>query len=164
MYFSPLLLGMLLILAACTPKSHWNVSQIDGGSSQFRSSRLSYVISNASNSLQMEIIRREKALKGYLFVQGRTLLEHPETPKHSLIFVQIKEETNSYLVSRYEGGQRLLLPDDLLQKILKALKDETEVTLKVSGYQTTLTPAGFSSSYEKWQKNTHFPSFIKSPF
>lgn len=164
MRFSFLLLGALFTTVACTPKSHWNLSQIDGGSSQFNSSRLSYSIANTSNPLQMEIIRREKSCKGYLFVKGRTLIEHPEHPKRSLLLVQIKEETSSHLVSRYEGGHRLLLPDDLLEKILKALQEGTEVTLKTSGYHTVLNPTGFSSSYEKWQKNTRFSSFIKSPF
>ncbi|MES2199308.1 MAG: hypothetical protein V4489_03990 [Chlamydiota bacterium] len=159
-----LLLGVLLISTACAPKSHWKHSQIDGSSSQHDSSRLSYKTPNTHNTLQMEIIHRKKSCKGYLFVQGRVIPESKDHPKQALISMQIAGETTSYLVPRYEGGHRLSLPEDLLQKILQTLEEGKEVTLLTSGYLTTLDPKGFSSIHEKWKKNSYFHSFIKTSF
>lgn len=159
-----LLLGVLIATAACTSKSHWKHSQIDGGSSQYSSSRLSYGVPNTHNTLQMEIIHRKHHYKGYLFVQGRAIPESKDHPQQALISVQIGEEKESYLVTRYAGGQRLALSEELLQKILQALKIDQEVTIQASGYTTTLDPTGFSSLYKKWEKNPYFYSFIKTPF
>ena len=159
-----LLLGALLASSACAPKSNWKHSQIDGGSNQYSSSRLSYGISNAHNALQLEIIHRKQAYKGYLFVQGRTIPEALDHPKQALISVQIAEDKESYLVTRYEGGQRLSLPNDLLLKIFQALEEGQEVILQASGYTTTLDPNGFSSLYNKWKKNPYFHPFIKTSF
>lgn len=158
-----LALGLLFIAVSCTPKSHWKHSQIDGGS-QYSSSRLSYVVLNTPNALQLEVIRREKTCKGYLFVQGRKLPEDPKHPKQTPVFIQIEDTIESYLATRYAGGHRLLLPEDLVYKLLDALEKGSHVTVKTSGYATTLDPNGFSSHYANWKKNSHFSSFIKTSF
>ena len=159
-----LFLGVLLTSIACTPKSNWKHTQIEGSSDEHNSSRLSYGIFNTHNTLQMEIIHRKHSYKGYLFVQGRIIPEAEGNPRLALVSVSIEGIKESYLVPRYEGGHRLSLPKDLLQKILQNLEKGREVTLQVPGYLTTLDPNGFSSLYEKWKKNPSFHPFIKTSF
>ncbi len=159
-----LLLGVLLTSIACTPKSNWKHTHIEGSSDQHNSSRLSYGISNTHNTLQMEVIHRKQSYKGYLFVQGRVIPEAEGNPRLALVSVSIEGIKESFLVPRYEGGQRLSLPEDLLKKILQNLEEGTEVTLQVAGYLTTLDPNGFSSLYEKWKKNPYFHPFVKTSF
>lgn len=159
-----LLLGALLTSVACSPKSNWKHSQIEGSSDEYNSSRLSYCLSNTHNTLQMEVIHRKRSYKGYLFVKGRVIPEAEGNPRLALVSLSIKGLKETYLVPRYEGGHRLSLPDDLLQKILENLEKGSEVTLQVPGYLTTLDPNGFSSLYEKWKKNPYFHPFIKTSF
>ncbi len=156
--------AVLLAVTACTSGHPWKYSHVNGESDQFRSSRLSYAILNTPNPLQLEIIRKKETNKAYLSTQGKAFSEHPDHPGYTLISISAKDSTKSYLAKRYEGGQRLVLPEILIEKILDGLQSGEEIIVKTTGYMTTLKPEGFAPAYEKWQKNRKIPELIKAPF
>jgi hypothetical protein len=157
-----LLLGVLL--TGCTSKGNWKHSQLENTAARFGSSRLSYVSSENPNNMKLEIIRKSRRYTGYLSVGPGQIPAMRGGNKQAEISVQIGDEKQSYLVSRYEGGQRLLLPENLLGKIIDSLKAGTEVTILASGYSLTLSPEGFASQYEKFEKTSKIPQLIQSPF
>jgi len=114
--------------------------------------------------MKLEIIRKNRRHTAYLSVGSRAIPPLRENTKQAEIWVQIGDEKNSYIVSRYEGGQRLLLPENLLEKILDTLKGGTEIAIQASGYSLKLSPEGFAPQYEKFQKTSKVPKLIHSPF
>ena len=153
------LLGAMLLclaLAACASKGNWKYNEISSGSSEFNSSRLSFVALDSPARLQLEILRTKNACRGYLYVHSVPILANQNDTKTSTLSILIGEETLSFLAQRHEGGHRILLSEEALSKIVNSLKQGLEVTLSTSGYQTTLNPQGFASQYEKFQKNPHF--------
>lgn len=155
---------LLLSLWSCTSNNHWKHSQISGDTEQFSSSRLSYKVANIPNSMYLEIIRRREAYRGYLCVPTRSIPPHQNNPKTALISIRIDDTSESYVVSRHQGGNKLLLNQECLEKILEALEKGQSVIVQASGYTTKLEPEGFSSQYEKFRKSSRIPKLIQTPF
>ena len=151
------LIGAMLLciaLAACASKSHWKYDQINSGSSEFNSSRLSFVLPDSPSNLQLEILRTKNACRGYLYVHAFPIPAYQNDKKNAEIFIAIEDEAFSCLAQRHEGGHRLVLSESILNQILNALEHDQKVNISTSGYKTTLNPNGFSSQHKKL-KNSH---------
>lgn len=48
----------------------------------------------------------------------------------------------------FEGGQRLLIPNDVADYLIQALLVECPFTLKVGRFETVIIPKGFKKAYE----------------
>ncbi len=159
------LLKLLILgaLTSCASKGHWKHSHMSTGTSEFSSSKLSYMFPDPNNSIQLEIFRTEKHYRGYLSVQSHPIVPSQNDPQKALVYFQIQEESFSFLATRHQGGHRVLLPEEALEKILEALLQNVEVTLETSGYRTKINPEGFSSNYTKFQNPSKFPKLIQLP-
>lgn len=145
---------LCLITVACASKGNWKQDHIDSGSAEFNSSRLSFVLPDTRNHLQLELLRTKNACHGYLCVNSLSIPFYQNDPKAASISILIGEETISCLAKRHEGGHRVLLSKEILDRILNALEKGKEVTITASGYQTILKPEGFSAQYKKFQKDS----------
>jgi hypothetical protein len=136
-------------LAACQRESPWAVSQIQTGNKAFDSSRLSYFSKDKINGIDLEWIQTETELYCYLQVHSHAI----QNPQVTLI---IGDEKEQFSCPRHRGGQRLLLPEELKQKILSALEAGSSLTLTVDDYRVTLEPTDFRRSFKKMQKPLSF--------
>ncbi len=154
-----LLLG---VLTACTPQGHWKHAYLNTGT-EFSSSKLAYVFPDPHNSIHLEILRSETSCTGYLFVHSHPIASVSTDPKKALVSLQVGDNVSSFLAIRHEGGHRLLLPEDMLEKVLLALSQDQTVLLETSGYKAKLSPEGFSRVYAKFQNPSKFPRLIQLP-
>jgi hypothetical protein len=157
------LLFFCLLAAGCASKSNWSHSQIDSGSAQFSSSRLTHTLADAPNRLQLEVIQTKNTRKGYLYVHSHPIPPSKANPKLSNVYIQTEDNSFSYLAIRHSGGNRILLPEEALEKIFYALKSGEIVTLKSGGYVATLSPNGFENEYKKFQSPSKFSKFSWKP-
>lgn len=155
------LIGVMLLcltIAACASKQNWQYSQMDTGSAEFSSSRLSY-INRSHKDVYLEILRTKDACRGYLCTHHPAILSSQNNQKTTEVSIFIGKETHSFLAKKHDGGHKLLLPDELTSIILSNLEKNNEIIIDISGNQTSLSPQGFLSHYKKLQKNSIF--FLK---
>ena len=152
---------LCLLTASCSSKHHWSHSQLDSGSSQFSSTRLSHTLLDTPNRLQLEVIQTQDSCKGYLYVHSRPIPPIREDSALAKVYLTIKEERSFYLVTRHAGGHRLLLPDEALDSIVNALLEGEVVEISSAGYSSTLSPKGFKQEYSKFQSPSKLSNFLR---
>lgn len=156
------LLGV--IACSCSSQGNWKHSQINGAEPHFSSHRLSYLPSNTFHPLKFEIIRNSKSCKGYLVTEQKPIPPYAEDLKKAIVHVTIDNMTQSYVVSRYQEGYRLLLSQELLETLIQSLSAGKSITIEVANHITVLSAEGFSSGYKEFQKDFHLSKFVHSPF
>jgi len=156
------LLGV--IACSCSSQGNWKHSQINGAEPHFSSHRLSYLPSNTFHPLKLEIIRNSKSCKGYLVIEQKPIPPVGEDLQKAIVHVTIDNNAQSYVVSRYQEGYRLLLSQELLQTLIQSLSEGKSITLEVANHSTVLSPEGFLSRYKEFQKDFHISKFVHSPF
>lgn len=157
------LISIGCLLTACASSNNWRHGHVNSGTSDFSSSRLSYTNPNPSQGMDLEIIRTNKASRGYLAVHSHPILPYEKDPKKALVSLQIEHESFSCIASRHEGGHRVLLPEEIVQKIILSLMNGKEVLIETSGYKAQISPEGFSDHYLKFQNPSNMKNLIKMP-
>lgn len=100
---------------------------------------------------EMEI---ELLCTGYdtqLFLNTTSLIIPPSQNGESLADVIIAIDDIQYFVSaeRFEGGQRLLLPQEVQQLIIMALIEDREIVITCGRYKTNIISKNFRNIYCK---------------
>lgn len=155
---------LLFAISSCQSKGHWKEEHIGSGSSIFSSARLSYLFPDTNNGIHLEVLQIHDSYKGYLSVQSTPIPAYQDDPQKAKLSLQIGEKHFSYIVIRHEGGHRLVLPEEGLSSILEALSQGITVRIELSGYQSELSPIGFSSCFKKFQRSFKFPQVVQLPF
>lgn len=157
----------LLFLTACASHKQnerlgsWRQSSIHSGSSEFDSSRLSYVFAPPNNALELQILQTKEGCKGYLCIHRRQM---PANIKKIPLTLEFSDKKKQYFAEKHQGGQKLSLPQEALEELFTALKNEQTVLLTLSGHQMVLSPEGFLSEYKKFQNPSILPKLIQMPF
>ena len=159
----------LFLLTACSSSRFWNHGYIQSGP-EFSSSRLSYTDPDRQNGIHLEIIKHYmNTYTGYLFVHSHPIQPYKHDIKKALISIRMTDKDEhqqlfSYIATRYEGGQRVRLPEEALHTLLEAFHQKKNVWIEASGYQTKICLEGFASQFTSFQTPPRFPKFIQSPF
>jgi len=124
---------------------------------------MSYVFPDHNNNIQFEVFQTQKTCRGYLSVHSHPIVPSSLDPKKALVALYIEQDSFTFLASRHEGGNRLLLPEKELTKILSALSENKEIWIETSGYKSKISPEGFSSTYKKFQNPSKLPKLIHLP-
>jgi hypothetical protein len=155
---------VLLFFCGCSRSSNWASNQIDVGDEKYNSTRISYYAPNPINGIDLEFLRTPSRLLAYLNVHSLPIPSTKEDPKAVAVDLLIEEEKYHFAAYRYEGGQRLLLPEDMVDLIIKALIEKKPLQIKVPGYFTRIEPKGFEDKFEKMQQKAVAKIPFHSPF
>ncbi len=155
---------IVLFLSSCASKSHWKLSHMHSGNTQFNSSRLCYIASDPLNSIDLELLSTHTALSLFLNVHSHPIAPYKENTKQAYLVLKIAEISIPYIVFRHEGGHRLLLPIELQEKIIHALLHNQTVYIETSGYLAKFEPQDFSEKYRKMQHPPRFSNPFRLPF
>jgi hypothetical protein len=135
-----ILLLVCFIATACSSKENWKYTQLEGT----HTARLSY---STQNEPFLEIFKIEDKYHGYLYIP-HIQKKQKEIPLH----LHIKDEQLTYLAIEHKGGHKLLLSEEVIEKILSALSEQNIVSIETLGYKSTLNPSGFEQAHKKLQK------------
>lgn len=147
----------LLLLCACSSHSHWTADQVRSDKKEFSSTKLSYL---SSHGIDVELLKIAERLNVYLNVHSLPVPPHQGNPKSALLKLEIDGEVLRCETYRLEGGQRLLLPEDITRVLLEALNNHKDATLILQGYRTTIKAEDFSEKFKQLLN----PSSLQNPF
>ncbi len=143
------ILAIALASNSCSNKGNWKVDKINSGSTLHSSTRISSLSNKASNQIHLEIFKLQEGTRGYIFSKSHPIPCFEQNPTQTALTIKTDDEILFYLGARHEGGQRILLPPDALEKIISSLKNGISITIEVPGAETTLNPKGFPKDTKK---------------
>jgi hypothetical protein len=100
------------------------------------------------------------SLRTYLNVHSISIPSSKDHPNTSKIVLTIGSETIQGQARLHAGGQRLLLPLEMAERIIAGLTQKQAVHIKIPGYSTTIAWEGFE---EKFEQLGHSPR-LENPF
>lgn len=146
------LFPFLLILSACCYKndSIWQIRSNNAACPGHRATKLSNVLCNNFREIKFEVVRTECDWRGYLVVHCVPLVPTPSEDASIILDACIDGEELEIECLVFEGGQRVLLPDDVTMRFIEALASGKTVQLRLGRYQSNLSPQGFMEAYSKF--------------
>lgn len=156
-------LGFLL-LCACSRPSHWSSNEIHSRTKEHDSSKLSYYSRDRAHGIDLEFLKTKDHLNVYLNVHSIPI---PATPNKTATFkLESAGKTLTCEAYRMEGGQRLLLTEEIATLLIESLKNHNDVTLSLPGYRTTIKAEDFSKKFHRLfhphlENPLHFDFLVK---
>jgi hypothetical protein len=141
----------LISLLGCSSTScrEWEFQEISTNFQCFRGGRLVLGPETNYTHLELELVRNRSGIRFYinlLFAQA-----HPLSNDQTRTRIEIRfNEEDVWEVYPYllEGGQRLLLPGDVADILVKALLDDLSFTIQIGRNQIEAIPFNFTTSYQ----------------
>ncbi len=153
------ILGLILLsLFACGKPCYWTHDTIRSHHKDY--SKIVYNPRDPIHGIELELVSAEEHLKGYLNIHACPLPLHPDQSKSIVVKIEIDGQTTTYEAFRLEGGQRVLLPDDLLNTLVNSLSNDINVTVILPGYRSQILAEGFMEHF----KHVQHPFFMENPF
>lgn len=150
---------LTLFVCGCTTTNNWSMDGIATGNSSFDSKRLRYHSTQAYPPLQFEIVRMGEQIEAFLSLTHFRLSED-----NVKIIFTVEDQTFEDLVAVHEGRMRVRLSTEVTQKIIQALQDGKKVAILLDGFEETLDPTQFSSSFSKFaNEGSFFQNLFKGP-
>lgn len=153
------LVSEFAICGCCRSESHWQCDAIKVQNSTYSSGRLIYKDNFVFPELELEFIKVDNKLYGYLNVcfQGTTPTCE-ENSKSNLVLI-IDKENFPFLVTRLSGGQRLILNQEIIKYLFSALQGNKTVKVAIDSLEEEISLVGFSENYIKFLNSKRVFSF-----
>jgi hypothetical protein len=149
-----------LIAASCSTSQLWVVQTIEAGNPLFTSSKLRFLSPQAHPSLSFEMVQTGGEIEAFIHL---TRFRFHSSDPIKILFTIHGEEVEDW-VSPNEGRMRARIPPEMTAKLIQALQDGDEVSILIDGFEETLDPNQFSSSFAKFLGKGHFlQNFFKGP-
>lgn len=145
----PLHLLFLLFLFACHKGDPWHYTAIPNTNPTHDIAKLSYLAKSSDRGIELELIRQEETIEGYLNVHSFQFPPFQNNPKKAEITFSANQIDTSFVVTRLKGGQRVHLSSRSLHCLLHLLQNYREVTIQAGHYLQTYHCANFHSLYQK---------------
>ena len=149
-----------LFLLSCSKSNHWAFDQVHSDQMEFRSTKLTYRAPDPINGINVELVKTHEHQKIYLNIQSIPIAPYHGDPKKALLTMEIEGKQVRCEIRRLEGGQRFLLPDEIAENLIVALRSHHKVILTLPGYRTCLNPEGFTPQFESYEH----PFLFQNPF
>lgn len=138
--------GTLLLLATascCNPCPEWVGDSAVGSPGSANSARLFLSPSNDLTGLELDFVQMKDGLRLYLNVFGLEIPPEPNDPDSSRVFISFREYSYHFSAARFQGGQRLLIPEYVQNEIIDFLQEGRPVFIQVGRYESTIYPDKF---------------------
>ena len=146
---------LLFFITSCFSKSHdpaWVLQKNVTEKHAYNSGKLSYPAQSQFNGIEIELMKSSRDLRLYLNVFTRSIPSASNDPSKALVSLNIAGKQTDFFADRFEGGQRLLLPQNALDTILEALQQDSTIEITLTGYRATISPDRFTKLYSKLMK------------
>ena len=97
--------------------------------------------------MHLEFLQGSYGIILYLTTRSVPFAPLLQEDSKSTVIMQIGTFEECLIVERLEGGQKLLLPEPLVEQIISALRAGTSIFFKTGRYQLTVSPDGFARAY-----------------
>lgn len=149
----------LLLLVGCSAPTHWTTDIMSTGTAAFDSKRLRYLSSQAHPPLQFEIVKIGGQMEAFL-----NLTHCHFSEKEVKIQFVTQDQTFEDQALAHEGGMRVHLSAETAQKVIQTLQEGQKVVILLDGFEETLDPEQFPSSFSEFAKDgTFFPNLFRGP-
>lgn len=145
-------LSMLLTACCSEPIRYWKLENNCGYCPMFESARMYLKPANQFAGIELEFVWSPYGLRLYLNVSGLQIPSNPCDPTTSLVFISFKDHSYSFAAPRFQGGQRLLIPDDVRNEIVSYMQDEQTVFIQTGSYQADISPCEFLAIFNRLMK------------
>lgn len=138
-----------LIFFSCHRNDPWQQTAIRNSDPTYDLAKLSHPAASDHRGIQIEFIRQEQTIKGYLNVHTFAFPPLENHPKQTSITFLAGETRQTFVVDRLAGGQRLRLSPNSLDALLQLLHDYPQVTIQSGHYSQTYSSDTFDRHYRK---------------
>ena len=104
---------------------------------------------NSYSYLEMEMIRSHSGIRMYLNILLMQALPCPDNIKLTKVEIILPDETLTIYADLLEGGQRLLIPEQIAGILIETLLNDQSFTIKVGLKKVVIIPNNFQESYFK---------------
>ena len=143
-------LSLIALIACSKPNCRkWVLFEDRAFYSKYNSGRLILESETSMNYLELEIDRTQSGIRMYLnlfLLPARPLSDDPTLTSIQLVLED--DECLTFYPYLFEGGQRLLLPPEATDFIIKLLLEGHCFTFKVGKNELNVIPDNFQNSYD----------------
>lgn len=143
----------LVCLSSCSsPVRHWEIEQTLTCNPCYNSGKVYFPPCDEIFGLELELARGPTDYRMYLNIFSRQFPSEDEEGNKTKVSVTIAEQPTDFLANRFQGGQRLLLPDEAVDQIINALIDNQTVTIAVGRYSSEIVSENFIAVFDELNK------------
>lgn len=132
----------LAFVSCSSSSSPWYLEKSITSNASYNSSRLVFPVQDDARGVELEIVCGSYGSRMYLNVFSLPLQEYSE------LILTIEGVEERFLIECLQGGQRLLLHQDIAERIIDAFLADQSVAVVLGRYQSVFTPEGFSELYQ----------------
>ncbi len=140
---------LFFYLSSCTSSPQWYLAKTITCDPCFNSGRMYFASESCNRGLELEIDQGLSGLRMYINVSSFEVPPISDTCAKAKVAISICGEETLALADIFQGGQRLLLPDDARDLIIESLQEGNTVTLKTGRYCAEIPPAHFAKAYNE---------------
>ncbi len=140
------------IVYGCSTPHLWTLNTIATGDPAFDCSRLIYASKQAYPPMAFELVKMGDQVEGFIHL---TRFRFTSQPQVKVLFT-IAEESFENWVPVNEGAMRIRLIPETTQRLIQALQEGDKVAILIDGFEETLDPTQFSSSFAQFVGEGHF--------
>ncbi|MEM7175132.1 MAG: hypothetical protein AAF443_04290 [Chlamydiota bacterium] len=141
-----LLTGAFLL--GCSTSSPWKEVAILNDDPDYELVKLTYSADNLFNGIELELTRYGNAIRGYLNANRYSFPMNEKDPQHIGVAISSERGNQRFLAERFEGGQRLRLPEQAVTHLIETLMENFAVTIRCGYFKQMLLPDQFHRHYQ----------------
>ncbi len=137
--------AFLLFLYSCAAatQAKWEYDEVISHYPAVSSATLYFEPCNLFREMRLEICRTCSGLKTYLSIFSLSLPQEASNPHKTSITLACDGLELTFLADRLEGGQRLLLPKEAEEALIRWMLEDHIVTITCGRFQTEVPPKDF---------------------
>lgn len=133
------------LMSCSTPSErHWDIQEVRSHILSFNGGRMLLFSQSELSYLELELFRTADGLRFYLNILLLQALPLHDDPTRTSVTIQF-EDQEPWIVHPYilQGGQRLLFPGDVADRLIQALLDQQTFSIQVGRYKMNVIPSHF---------------------
>jgi hypothetical protein len=147
LFFFCLSFFLLFSCAGCGPS--WGFQKGISHCFNDNSGRIFLPPTGPTSGLSMEIVRGSYGVRMYVNVLQLEAPLDPSSPEVTPVVLSIYGNVVVVMADRFQGGQRLLLPEDITDELIDVLLSNQSFLVYVGCYEAEIVPTGFCEAYKK---------------
>lgn len=138
---------LFVSLAGCAKPCGWYFSRITTDYCRFNSGKIFLSYQQGICPMELEISRGSYGVRMYLNLTTFSALPCPSNPCMADIHVSSQGFSESFCAVLFEGGQRLLIPPEIVDHLIEQLWNQETLCFQVGYLQGIFSPKGFQKAY-----------------
>ncbi len=142
----------LISLLGCSSPAcrQWEIQEVITKTPRFNTGRLLLAPHSDYSYLELELVRNRSGIRFYLNLLFLNAPPYEDNPAYTTVEI-VFEDQEPWVVypHLFAGGQRLLLPGDVADRLIQALLDDISFTIRLGRSHVVVIPTNFTAVYER---------------